>query len=160
MFFAVLWYQYFHINAQKQLSPLKQKCLVFVSRFPLLCKVMASILLIPVSNASCERVFSFVRKSKTIFRSSLSTGSTEALTILKVQGMKTPLTNDLLEKCAKATANMQWEQSVAGWFFFLLWCTLIQQRIIYVMPPKKCLPSKYKKLNSTNPPRGVSLEHF
>lgn len=43
-----------------------------VPRFPNLPKVMLSILTIPYSNASCERIFSWVRKNKTHQRSSMT----------------------------------------------------------------------------------------
>ena len=48
-----------------------------------LAKVMISILAIPHSNASCERIFSTVRKNRTDFRSSMSVETLESLLIMK-----------------------------------------------------------------------------
>lgn len=58
-------------------------------KYEVLCKVMLSILTIPHSNAECERIFSFVTKTHTKFRSSLSNETIENLLIIKSQ-MKTP----------------------------------------------------------------------
>ena len=52
-------------------------------KYVLLPHVMLSILTIPHSNAACERVFSFIRKNKTDFRSTLSDNTVESLMILR-----------------------------------------------------------------------------
>ena len=53
-------------------------------KYPLLSKVMKAILVIPHSNAHCERVFSIVRKNKTDFRGSMSRKTLQALLIEKI----------------------------------------------------------------------------
>lgn len=76
-------------------------------RFKLLSSVMLSILLIPVSNASCERMFSCARKNLTEFRGSMGRDTTEALLILKsCEGIcyNASMDNKLLQKCRSATA--------------------------------------------------------
>ena len=76
-------------------------------RFPKLPTVMLGILLIPVSNCACERIFSLVRKNKTEFRSSMDKSTVEALMILKSSRgpcYKAQFSDKLLEKCKRATA--------------------------------------------------------
>ena len=51
--------------------------------FPILSNVMLSILCIPHSNASCERVFSQVRKNKTDQRASMGAETLNALMVVK-----------------------------------------------------------------------------
>jgi len=53
--------------------------------FAKLSKVMLGILTIPHSNASCERIFSCVRKNKTDQRASLSADTLDALLVLKMK---------------------------------------------------------------------------
>ena len=53
--------------------------------FAKLSKVMLGILTIPHSNASCERIFSCVRKNKTDQRASLSADMFYALLVLKMK---------------------------------------------------------------------------
>ncbi len=53
-------------------------------KYPRLANVMLGILTIPHSNASCERIFSLVRKNKTDFRPNLSQNTLEALLVEKV----------------------------------------------------------------------------
>ncbi|KAL8598756.1 hypothetical protein ACOMHN_033320 [Nucella lapillus] len=55
-------------------------------RFQVLPRVMLGILLLPVSNAACERVFSVARRNRTVFRSSMGKDTTEALLVLKSKG--------------------------------------------------------------------------
>ena len=75
--------------------------------FQKLPTAMLGILLIPVSNSACERIFSLVRKNKTEFRSSMNETTTEALMILKSSGepcYKAQFSESLLQKCKRATA--------------------------------------------------------
>ena len=53
-------------------------------RYPDLTKLAQSVLLIPHSNASCERVFSNVRKVRTDFRGSMSASTLEAICTVKM----------------------------------------------------------------------------
>ena len=53
-------------------------------KYNLLSKVIKSILVIPHGNADCERIFSLVRKNKTVFRPNLSVDSLEDLIVEKV----------------------------------------------------------------------------
>ena len=55
-------------------------------KYPDLAHVANCVLLIPHSNACCERVFSAVRKYRTDFRSSMAADTLEALCTLKIQG--------------------------------------------------------------------------
>ena len=55
-------------------------------KYPDLAHVAQCVLLIPHSNACCERVFSAVRKYRTDFRSSMAADTLEALCTLKMQG--------------------------------------------------------------------------
>lgn len=55
-----------------------------------LCTVMKSILVIPHSNAGCERIFSLVRKNRTDFRGSMSNDTLEALLVCKQEMTSTP----------------------------------------------------------------------
>ncbi|XP_074653502.1 uncharacterized protein LOC141907677 [Tubulanus polymorphus] len=75
-------------------------------RFNVLPRLMMIILLIPVANACCERVFSTVRKNKTDFRSCLAPDTLEALMLLKSRGGICHLNNHsetLLRKCKSTT---------------------------------------------------------
>ncbi len=54
------------------------------SKYPLLSKCMKGILVIPHSNAMCERAFSTVRKNKTEFRPNMSVKTLESLMIEKM----------------------------------------------------------------------------
>jgi hypothetical protein len=56
-------------------------------RFNDLAKVMSFILCIPQSNADCERVFSFVRKTRTDQRTSMSDKTLESLLLQKVNSL-------------------------------------------------------------------------
>ena len=74
--------------------------------FPELCRVMLSVLTIPHSNASSERVFSMVRKNRTSARSSLSTKTLESILINKFSSTRSAgMSEDLLRKCKSATYN-------------------------------------------------------
>lgn len=75
-------------------------------RFKNLSRVMLGILLIPVSNCACERIFSLVRKNRTDFRGSMQSSTLNALMVLKsgrseasAACYQTPLSEDLLRKC-------------------------------------------------------------
>lgn len=82
-------------------------------KFKVLPKVMLAILSIPHSNASCERIFSIVRKNKTDFRPTMGTKLLESLVIQKVHMMTSgkacfeqKFSSDMLIKAKKATLNM------------------------------------------------------
>ena len=72
---------------------------------------MMAIMLIPVSNAACVRIFSLVRKNKTDFRASMGNETLETLIILKEKNSachEKELSNDLLKKYKSATvASLQ-----------------------------------------------------
>ena len=92
----------------KRLATLKDHkgCL----RFKHLASVMLGILLIPVANAGCERVFSLVRKTRTDFRANMSASTLEALLIIKCHMSGTdchsvPLSVELLRKCKRSTSS-------------------------------------------------------
>ena len=75
--------------------------------YPTLTKVMKGILVIPHSNASCERAFSVVRKNHTEFRPNLSVKTLEALLIEKL-AHSTPCfereyNKDIIRRAKKAT---------------------------------------------------------
>eukprot|EP00057_Strongylocentrotus_purpuratus_P026387 XP_011680861.1 PREDICTED: uncharacterized protein LOC105446133 [Strongylocentrotus purpuratus] len=75
--------------------------------YPTLTKVMKGILVIPHSNASCERAFSIVRKNHTEFRPNLSVKTLEALLIEKL-AHNTPCFNreyskEIINRAKKAT---------------------------------------------------------
>lgn len=74
-----------------------------------LSEVMLSILLIPHSNAECERIFSIVKKNRTEFRSSLSNKTLENLLVLKTNQSKPcferVFSRDFLTRAKKATAS-------------------------------------------------------
>lgn len=55
-----------------------------LKRFPTLAKFITAILLIPHSNAHCERLFSMVRKNRTESRSSTAVGTLSALIATKI----------------------------------------------------------------------------
>ncbi|KAL8574497.1 hypothetical protein ACOMHN_036518 [Nucella lapillus] len=66
------------------------------------------ILLLPVSNAACERVFSVARRNRTVFRSSMGKDTTEALLVLKSKGgacFENTFADNVLTKCKAATKN-------------------------------------------------------
>ncbi|XP_069109729.1 uncharacterized protein [Argopecten irradians] len=80
------------------------------ARFPLLTKVMLGILTIFHSNTDCERIFSFVTKTKTKFRPNMKTGTLGALVTHKVcmnsrgeSAFKSNPSTSLLKKAKKAT---------------------------------------------------------
>jgi hypothetical protein len=79
---------------------------VHVFRFSCLSRVILSILLIPVSNCGCERIFSQVRRNKTDFRGSMGPKTLDSLMILKSRKdgpcHKTVFSNELLRKCKSA----------------------------------------------------------
>ncbi|XP_074649461.1 uncharacterized protein LOC141904719 [Tubulanus polymorphus] len=84
----------------KEMKDLNQSC-----RFKQLPVVMKRILLIPVSNASCERVFSTVKTNRTMFRGSMLPATLESLMILKARGGECynfEPSNDLLKKAKSA----------------------------------------------------------
>lgn len=76
------------------------------SKYSNLARIMQRILLIPVSNCACERIFSLVRK-KTDFRGTMSTDTLGALMVLKAGSKgpcyETPLSSQLLQTCKSAT---------------------------------------------------------
>ena len=77
-------------------------------KYTLLSKVMKSLLVIPHSNASCERVFSIVRKNKTDFRGSMNLKTLQALLTEKIANTDVPCyqreySKDLLSKLKQAT---------------------------------------------------------
>ncbi|KAL8570691.1 hypothetical protein ACOMHN_039126 [Nucella lapillus] len=83
-------------------------------RFRNLVQVMLGILLIPVSSASCERVFSIVTKTRTDFRPNLSSKTLESLLVVKTKTdvcHKTPLSKELLQKCKRSLARAQGPES-------------------------------------------------
>ncbi|KAL8593255.1 hypothetical protein ACOMHN_009909 [Nucella lapillus] len=83
-------------------------------RFRILARVMLGILLIPVSSASCERVFSIVTKTRTDFRPNLSSKTLESLLVVKTKTdvcYKTPLSKELLQKCKRSLARAQGPES-------------------------------------------------
>ena len=78
---------------------------------PNLPKVMVRVLLIPHSNASCERIFSIVRKNRTDFRASMSTEVLQSILILKQAGgicYNQKPTQAVIKACKAATqAHLQ-----------------------------------------------------
>ncbi|KAL8598431.1 hypothetical protein ACOMHN_032708 [Nucella lapillus] len=83
-------------------------------RFRNLARVMLGILLIPVSSASCERVFSIVTKTRTDFRPNLSSKTLESLLVVKTKTdvcYKTPLSKELLQKCKRSLGQAQGPES-------------------------------------------------
>ena len=77
-------------------------------KYPLLSRVAKAVLVIPHSNAACERVFSIVRKNKTDFRSSMSTKTLQALLTEKIANSGVPcyqreFSKGLLKKVKQAT---------------------------------------------------------
>ena len=76
--------------------------------YPLLTQVMKGILVLPHSNAQCERAFSIVRKNKTDFRPNMSTATLQSLLIEKLCNSDTPcfrrdFSTDFLKNAKKAT---------------------------------------------------------
>ncbi|XP_033726452.1 uncharacterized protein LOC117316076 [Pecten maximus] len=63
------------------------KWTILSTRYDVLARVMLAILVIPHSNADCERVFSLVRKTRTEYRSSMSNRTLEAIVIRKLKIM-------------------------------------------------------------------------
>lgn len=55
-----------------------------IRKYPSLSKLMLALLLVPHSNAACERIFSIVRRNVTEFRSSLNTTTLSSLLISKI----------------------------------------------------------------------------
>ena len=82
--------KYFHFhcgsNTIGDVSYLIQ--LAMFLKFTILASVMKGILVIPHSNASCERAFSVVRKNKTEFRPNLGVETLEAILIEKLSQKK------------------------------------------------------------------------
>ena len=76
-------------------------------RFKNLATVMLAILLIPVSNCACERIFSLVRRNKTDFRGTMGSDTLSALMVLKSGRQhpchQTPLPEEPLRICKSAT---------------------------------------------------------
>lgn len=78
-------------------------------KFANISKVASALLVLPHSNANCERLFSLARKNKTEYRSSMSTETLESLLILKMnvfgggkECYSTELPDDLLTRCKSA----------------------------------------------------------
>ncbi|XP_071507007.1 uncharacterized protein [Diadema antillarum] len=89
-----------------RISQLTDPC-TGAKKYPNLSKVMKGILVIPHSNASCERAFSLVRKNHTEFRPNLSVKTLEALLIEKL-AHSTPCyqreySKDIIRRAKKAT---------------------------------------------------------
>ena len=78
-------------------------------RFPLLTKLIAGLLSIPVSNADSERGFSILRKIHTDQRPSLKQDTLIALMTMKFNAYNdcydSSFSDELLTKCKKATVN-------------------------------------------------------
>lgn len=78
-------------------------------KFDKIAHVLLGIMVIPHSNAECERVFSIVKKNRTMFRSSMSDESLENLLVIKcktnVPCYETSFSNEFLKKAKKATVN-------------------------------------------------------
>ena len=88
----------------KELLKLKDECGNIL--LPHLPKVMVRILSIPHSNASCERIFSVVRKNRTDFRANMETETLQSLLILKQTGgecFNRKFTPEVITACKKAT---------------------------------------------------------
>ena len=87
----------------KELLKLKDECGDIL--LPHLPKVMVRILSIPHRNASCERIFSVVRKHRTDFRATM-TETLQSLLILKQTGgecFNRKFTPEVITACKKAT---------------------------------------------------------
>ena len=67
--------------------------------FVMLSRVMLGILVLPHSNAECERIFSAVRRNNTEFRPSMSQGLIESLAITKAAKLSQK------EACFETTFN-------------------------------------------------------
>jgi hypothetical protein len=70
--------------------------------------IMKCVLLIPHSNACCERVFSLVRKTRTVFRSTMNVESVESICINKMHGQvchQRKYTDDFLKNAKYATVD-------------------------------------------------------
>jgi hypothetical protein len=81
-------------------------------KYTLLPKLMKAILAVFHSNADCERIFSFVTKTKTKERASMSTKTLTDLVVQKqymlaknVKCFEKSNSNALLRKCKSATYN-------------------------------------------------------
>lgn len=78
-------------------------------RFPVLGKFIAGLLVIPHSNADCERLFSMVRKNRTEMRSSMTVDTLSALIASKINLFRNVKCHqfkpgkDLLRQAKKAT---------------------------------------------------------
>ena len=77
-------------------------------KYSLLSTVMKAVLVIPHSNASCERVFSIVRKNKTDFRGSMSVKMLQSLLVEKIANSGIPChqreySKELLKKVKQST---------------------------------------------------------
>lgn len=70
-----------------------------------LARLATSVLSIPHSNASAERMFSLVRKNRTEARSSMSTETLDALLVNKAKKGRLTLTDQFLRKCKTATRD-------------------------------------------------------
>ncbi|GFR86306.1 connexin 27.5 [Elysia marginata] len=74
-------------------------------RFGLACKFLLSLLTIPHSSAHCERVFSCIRKTKTVFRPSLKENTLEALMVLKHRSGKAAYDSKTLQHLKGSTTR-------------------------------------------------------
>lgn len=88
-----------HIGKMKQFG---------APQFDRLAKVMLGILTLPHSNASCERIFSQIRKNKTDFRGSMGSDTLNAIIIAKANTKghcyTQKFSRETLEKAKSATA--------------------------------------------------------
>ena len=87
--------------------------------YPLLSKVMKGILVIPHSNAACERAFSIVRKNSTEFQPNMSTRTLQSLLTEKMKHQTTCYQRDFkkefLRKAKQATnVSLTGTQGSAG----------------------------------------------
>ena len=88
-------------------------------RFPMLCKLMKAMLMLPNSNCDAERVFSILRHIKTEFRSSVDHETLTSLMAAKLNGLlnincyQIETKTELL-KLAKSAANVKNAASAAA----------------------------------------------
>lgn len=77
-------------------------------KYDKISKVMLAVLLVPHSNAECERIFSVVKKNKTAFRSSLSNKTVQNISVLKSTSSECynrSYSEDFLKRAKRATTQ-------------------------------------------------------